>query len=201
MSAAKHARTDHPVHEHISKRWSPYAFSGASVSEAELRSLFEAARWSPSSYNEQPWAYIVARKENAAEFAKVLSCLVEANQAWAKNAPVLALGLTRTAFTRNGKPNRAAQHDLGLASAFLTMEAGVRGLYVHQMIGIEPAKVREVFNVPADVEPLTGLAIGHVGKAEDLPESIRERDLSTRQRKPLKDFVFDTTWQHPAAIL
>ena len=143
----------------------------------------------------------MARKENAAEFAKVLSCLVEGNQAWAKNAPVLALGLTRTAFTRNGKPNRAAQHDLGLASAFLTMEAGVRGLYVHQMIGIEPAKVREVFNVPADVEPLTGLAIGHVGKAEDLPESIRERDLSTRQRKPLKDFVFDTTWQHPAAIL
>lgn len=201
MSHHKHARTDHPVHEHISARWSPYAFSEASVSETDLRSLFEAARWAPSSYNEQPWAYIVARKENAAEFAKVLSCLVEANQAWAKNAPVLAIGLARTTFSRNGTLNKAALHDLGLASANLTMQAGVHGLHVHQMIGIDPAKVREVFKVPADVEPLTGLAIGHVGKADDLPTSIRERDLSPRQRKPLSEFVFDTEWKHAASIL
>jgi nitroreductase len=201
MSAAKHARHDHPIHELLASRWSPYAFSSASVPEHELRALFEAARWAPSSYNEQPWAYIVARKENAPEFAKALSCLVEANQAWAKNAPVLAIGLARTTFARNASPNRAAQHDLGLASANLTLEAGARGLHVHQMVGIDPSKVREVFKVPADVEPLTALAIGRAGNPDDLPAGVRERDLAPRQRNPLKDFVFDTTWQHPAAIL
>src|SRR5262245_26366603 len=99
----KKAKTDHPIQEHLAERWSPYAFSDKPVSKSDLVSLFEAARWAPSSYNEQPWSYIVATKENAAEFQKLLSCLVEGNQAWCKNVPVLALGIVSLKFKLNGK--------------------------------------------------------------------------------------------------
>lgn len=190
----KPAQTDHPVHEFIAARWSPYAFSDRPVSQADLRSLFEAARWAPSSYNEQPWSYIVASKENAEEFARVLSCLVEGNQAWAKAAPVLALGCTNLSFRLNGKPNAAAQHDLGLASGNLLVEATSRGLVVHQMIGILPDRARQLYQVPPDVQPLTGLAIGYEGDINKLPENIRERDKARRGRKPQAEFVFGGKW-------
>src|SRR3954469_8155055 len=117
MQAAKDARPDHPIHELLAKRWSPSAFADRPVPEDDLRSLFEAARWAPSSYNEQPWSYIVATKADPEAFSRVLSCLVEGNQAWAAAAPVLALGCTSLRFARNDKPNDAAVHDLGLASA------------------------------------------------------------------------------------
>ena len=113
----KTAATDHPVHALIAERWSPYAFGPESVADDDLRSVFEAARWAASSYNEQPWHYIVAKRDDADEFEKLLSALVEPNQAWAKAAPVLALGVVSKNFKRNGKPNKAAVHDLGLARA------------------------------------------------------------------------------------
>ncbi|MCK4656779.1 MAG: nitroreductase family protein, partial [candidate division Zixibacteria bacterium] len=100
----KLAQTDHPVHELVAKRWSPYAYSDKPVSADDLRSLFEAARWAPSSYNEQPWFYIVGTKDDPEQYEKVLSCLVEMNQQWAKAAPVLALGVASSTFKRNGKP-------------------------------------------------------------------------------------------------
>src|SRR4030088_1238912 len=115
----KHAETDHPIHELMAQRWSPYCFSKKLISKEDLRSLFEAARWAASSYNEQPWSYIVARQEQKEEFERLLPCLVEANQRWACNVPVLALGIASLNFSRNNKPNRAAIHDLGAASAFL----------------------------------------------------------------------------------
>jgi nitroreductase len=201
MASYKAATPDHPVHDVIAARWSPYAFSDRSVSDEDLQSLFEAARWAASSYNEQPWSYIIAKKENAAEFAKVLACLVEGNQVWAKNAPVLAIGCTSEVFKLNGKPNAAAQHDLGLASASLTFEATARGLFVHQMIGILPDEVRRVFAVPDLVLPLTGLAIGHLAAPETLPEKIRPRDLAPRTRKPLAEFVFTGSWGKPSNIV
>ena len=194
MNAAKQATPDYPIHELIAERWSPYAFSDRPVSAEDLRSLFEAARWAASSYNEQPWRYIVATKANAAEFERLLSCLVEANQAWARAAPVLALGCTSLNFALNGKPNAAAIHDLGLASATLTFEATVRGLCVHQMIGIVPDKVRELYHVPEGVEPKTGLAIGYAANPNTLPEKLRERDLAPRTRKKLAEFVFEHEW-------
>src|SRR5271166_6024561 len=117
------AATDHPVQELIAARWSPYAFADRPVAKEDLRSLFEAARWAPSSYNEQPWSYVVATRDDAEGFGRLLSCLVEGNQAWAKGAPVLALGCTSLLFARDGKPNAAALHDLGLASANLCLEA------------------------------------------------------------------------------
>src|SRR5512142_1034145 len=174
------AATDHPVNELIAQRWSPSAFADRPVSKDDLLSLFEAARWAPSSYNEQPWSYIVATKANAEEFERLLTCLVEANQAWAKAAPVLAIGCTSLRFARNGQPNAAAVHDLGLASASLTLEATARGLFVHQMIGILPDRAREQYDIPDDVRPLTGIAIGYQGDPNALPEKYRQRDLSPR---------------------
>ena len=104
----KRARTDHPIHTLLAERWSPYAFADRPVSREDLLSLFEAARWAASSYNEQPWSYLVATRDDPNGFALLLSCLVEGNQAWAKAAPVLALGCTRLTFVRNGQPNAAA---------------------------------------------------------------------------------------------
>ncbi|MCL4201355.1 MAG: nitroreductase family protein [Pirellulaceae bacterium] len=194
MNPNKEAILDHPIHELLGKRWSPYAFADRHVSDADLRSLFEAARWAPSSYNEQPWRYIVATKSNPAEFERLLSCLVEPNQVWAKAAPVLALGCTCLQFARNQKPNAAAIHDLGLASASLSLQATVLGLFVHQMIGILPDRARELYGIPEDTQPVTGLAIGYADTPDKLPEGYRERDLAPRSRKPLAEFVFGGQW-------
>lgn len=201
MSHPKHARTDHPIQSLLSERWSPYAFSDRPVSGADLQSLFEAARWAASSYNEQPWRYIVATKDDPAAFERLLSCLVEGNQVWAGAAPVLAIGCASLKFDRNGKPNAAAQHDLGLASAGLTFEAAARGLVVHQMIGIVPVRVRALYGVPDDFLPLTGLAIGYLGDVNDLPENLRSRDLAERVRRPLPDFVFSDRWGASAGFV
>jgi nitroreductase len=192
---------DHPIHELITKRWSPYSFDARSVTDEDLRSLFEAARWAPSSYNEQPWNYIVAKKENPEEFQRLLSCLVDGNQVWAKAAPVLALGIAKLRFARNDQPNRAAIHDLGLAAGNLVVEATARGLWVHQMIGILPDKAREIYAIPEGYEPLTGIAIGYAGDPKALPEGLRERDLARRPRKPLKEFVFGQTWGNVSEII
>jgi nitroreductase len=194
MSASKQASPDYPIHELLMKRWSPYAFADRPVSNDDLCSLFEAARWAASSYNEQPWRYIVATKASPKDYERLLSCLVEPNQAWAQAAPVLALGCTSLNFTRNGKPNAAAIHDLGLASASLTLEASARGLHVHQMIGILPDKARELYRIPEGVQPLTGLAIGYAAEPSALPEKYRDRDLAVRTRKPLAEIVFSGEW-------
>jgi len=188
------AVTDYPVHELIASRWSPYSFANRSVSDEDLRSIFEAARWASSSYNEQPWSFLVAKKEEADEFGRLLSCLVEANQKWAKSASVLALGISRLNSARNNEPNRAAIHDLGLAAANLVLEATARGLAVHQMIGIFPNKVRELYSVPEGYEPMTAIAIGYAGDPINLPEGLRARDAARRPRKPLKEFVFGGKW-------
>ena len=201
MSDRKQATPDHAIHELLARRWSPYAFADRPVSVDELRSVFEAARWAASSYNEQPWSYIVATKEEPAEFERLLSCLVEGNQAWAQAAPVLALGCTSLYFTRNGKPNAAAVHDLGLASASLTFEATARGMVVHQMIGILPDRARELYRIPDGVQPLTGLAIGHAADPDSLPEKYRERDLAPRSRKPLREFLFGGEWGTASELL
>ncbi len=190
----KKAQTDHSIHKILSERWSPYGFADKPVAEADLLSLFEAARWAASSYNEQPWTYMVAVKENTPEFGRLLSCLVEANQAWAKTAPVLVLGVVSLRFAKNNKENRAAVHDLGLASGNLSVEATVRGLAVHQMIGILPDNARAVYQIPEHYEAWTALAIGYRADPALMPDDLKERDLTPRQRKPLKDFVFAGQW-------
>jgi nitroreductase len=196
--SVKDARTDHEIHELLTRRWSPYAFDERPVAPSDLAALFEAARWTASSYNEQPWRYLVAQRDDEPAFARLLSCLVEANQAWARRAPVLALGLVSTRFARNDKPNAAARHDLGAASAQLTLEATRRGLSVHQMIGIDPPRAKELYGLPDGVEAVTGLAIGYVAPTEALPEALRERDRTPRTRRPQAEWVFEGEWERPA---
>jgi nitroreductase len=177
----------HPINELLVKRHSPYAFDPERpVAQGDLDALLEAARWTMSSYNAQPWRYIVGVKNDGTDtWGKIHACLVEGNQPWAINAPVLALGLVKTTFDYNGKPNAAAEHDLGAASAMLTVEAVARGLCVHQMIGIEPDKVIATFDPGEDIKPLTGLAIGYVGDPAHVPAAYAERDAAPRERLPL----------------
>ncbi len=130
----------------------------------------------------------------------MLSCLVEGNQAWAKTVSVLMIGCTSVNFSKNGKPNAAAEHDLGLAAANLSFEATARGLAVHQMIGILPDKVREVFHVPEGVAPLTGIAIGYAADLEDIPEPLKARDSAPRTRKGINEFVFGDSWGKASKI-
>jgi nitroreductase len=196
----KRAVTDYPILPILAERWSPYGFEDRPVSEADLRSLFEAARWAASSYNEQPWNYLVATSENSAEFGRLLSCLVESNQAWAKKAPVLVLGIVSLRFGRNNQDNRAAVHDLGLAAGNLLAEATTRGLFVHQMIGILPDKARELYQIPEHFEAWTGMAIGYKADPTKLPDALRERDMAPRQRKPLNKFVFTGRWGNPMPL-
>ncbi len=190
----KKANIDHPIHELITNRWSPYKFADRLVSKEDLLSLFEAARWAPSSYNEQPWRFIMATKSQPQEFEKLLSCLVPANQEWAKNASALALGITHLTFDRNGKENKAAIHDLGAAVSHLSFEATARGISVHQMIGIEPENARTAYAIPNDYEVLTAFAIGYSDLSEKIMDTLVERDQIPRTRKAISEFVFSKKW-------
>jgi nitroreductase len=195
------APTEVPVHEIVRHRWSPRAFSERAVAPDALRSLFEAARWAPSSSNLQPWAYIVGTKDDKDDFEKVLSTLVEFNQGWAKNAPVLALSVAQVKNPKDGASNRWAFHDVGSASAQLTTEAHSRGLYVHQMAGLDPEKARRVFQIPEGWDAVAALAIGYPGDPATLPEKLRERELAPRTRKPLSEFVMTGEWGHTASFV
>ncbi len=200
MKHPKHAKPDYPIHELLSTRWSPYVFDERPIAAAELRSLFEAARWAASSYNEQPWHFIVATKDTLESFDRLVTCLVEPNQGWAKQAPVLALGVVCTEFRRNSKPNPVAIHDLGLAAATLTLEATVRGISVHQMSGILPDTAKKTYGIPDGYTAVTALAIGYSGDADKAPEQLGDFDRNARSRRPQEEFVFADGWGMPAAF-
>ncbi len=197
----KPATNAFPIHDLIRDRWSPRAFSDKPVQPEVLASLFEAARWAPSSFNEQPWAYLVATKNDPENFAKMLSVLVDFNAGWAKNAPALVLAVARLAFQNNGKPNRNAFYDTGAASALLSVEATARGLVVHQMAGFDAEKARQVFAIPSGCEPIAAMAIGCPGDSSSLPDSLREKELAPRTRKPLSEFVMSGGWGHTASFV
>lgn len=197
----KLAETDTPIHELIGRRWSPRAFAPRAVEADKLRSVFEAARWAPSSRNEQPWAYLVATRDDAQGFDDLLGVLVEANRAWARSAPVLILALAHTRWSKDATPNRHGLYDLGQASATLAMQATALGLATHPMGGFDVQAARERFQIPSDWEPVSVIALGYPGSADDLPESLRERELAPRRRKPLGEFVMADRWGHPSPIL
>lgn len=198
----KPAQAEFTIHKLIEKRWSPRVFSSSPVDRATLEKLFEAARWAPSSFNEQPWRFILASKESPEEFEKALSCLVPANQEWVRNAPILILTVISKAFALNGKPNRTAQHDLGLAVAQLTFQATAENLFVHQMGGVDLEKVRKTYNIPDDYEPVTAIAIGYgVDEDQITDPKIRESELAPRTRKKQGELVFGTKWGEAARAL
>jgi nitroreductase len=198
---SKTARNDYPIHNLLKRRWSPRAFADRPVEPDKLRSLLEAARWAPSSYNEQPRAFIVATRDRPAQHTRVLRCLVEGNQAWAKAAPVLMVAPAHRSFERNSQANRHAYHDVGLAVGSLTVQATTEGLGVHQMAGILPDKVRTAFHVPDDWDAVTGIAIGYIVDPNSLPEPLRQRELAAPTRKPLRSFVFEGDWGTASALI
>ena len=194
----KPALADHDIHELLARRWSPRAFDARLVDHQTLLRLFEAARWAPSSGNGQPWSFLVATKENAAEFEKLGSILNPGN-AWAKQAPVLALSIA--ALDRApGKPNRHAWHDVGLATENLILQAVSMGLAVHPMAGFDPDRARQIFEIPERYEPVAAMAIGYPGDPQSLPDDLRDRELSPRQRKPQREFVFTGRFGQAAAL-
>ena len=196
----KPADTQYPIHDLLKKRWSPRAFSGRPVEPGTLRSLLEAARWAPSSNNAQPWSFLVATKEDQAAHGRLVSCLMEGNVPWAQRAPVLMVSVARLSFEDDGKPNRHAFHDVGQAVANLTLQATALGLFVHQMAGFYPDKVRELYGIPKEFEPVAAIALGYPGDPESLPEKFRSRELAPRTRKPLSEFVFAERWGQTSSV-
>ena len=197
----KPAETQYPIEEILRRRWSPRAFSDRLVEPEKLQSLFEAARWAASSFNEQPWNFIVATKQNAEEYARLLSCLVEGNQRWARAVPVLMVSVAKLNFDKTGKPNRHAFHDVGLAMGNVLVQATALGLFVHQMAGFSPEKVREIYGVPEGFEPVAAIAIGYGLVADELPKAFREFDLGARRRKPVNSFVFEAHWGETSRLV
>jgi nitroreductase len=185
----KTAPTEFPISPVLAERWSPIAFAAdRAIDEDTMKRLFEAARWAPSCFNEQPWMFVVGHKGTEA-FDRLADCLAEAN-GWAKNASVLALSVARMKFEKNGQPNRFGMYDTGAAVAHLLVQAEAEGLVVHQMGGYDAAKAREQVGLSEGQEPCAMLAIGYYGDRESLPEKSRQREEAPRQRRPQSEFVF-----------
>jgi len=196
----KPAQTQFPIHELLKKRWSPRAFDDRLVEREKLRSLFEAARWAPSSNNEQPWRFLVATKDNTAEHDRLFTCLVEGNQRWAHRAPVLLLSVAKLEF-EDGSPNRHALHDTGMAVENLVIQAVALGLVAHQMAGFRIDQARADCQIPEGYEPVAMIAIGYPGDPALLSDRLRAREIQPRVRKTATEFVYSTTWEHPSPLL
>ena len=199
VPAAKKAPASKEILPVICDRWSPYAFDGQPVSPALIEQCLIAASWAASSYNEQPWYFLVAHSEDDVEFGRMLGCLLDANQGWAKFAGALLLTVSQEAFSRNGTPNRVHQHDLGQAAAHFALQATAQGLAVHQMAGIHIGKIRAEYQIPDGFAPQTAIAVGYAAKQPAAgQEELIGRDSAPRQRKPLAQFVFKGRWGMPS---
>ena len=186
----KLAPVQYPILDLLRRRWSPHVFAARAVEPVTLRRLLEAARWAPSCFNEQPWSFIIATSDDAAQHQRMLHCLVEGNRLWAKTAPVLMLSVATLAFARNGHPNRHAFHDVGQAIAKLTVQATEEGIFLHQMAGFDLNKARETYQIPTAHEPVAAIALGYPGDINILPDAIKQRTLSPRTRKSIDQFTF-----------
>lgn len=174
----------------ILKRNSPRAYSEGVIGKEMIDSLFGAARWAPSSMNEQPWIYYYATRDNRELFNSFLDCLVPGNSSWAGEADMLILSVARKKFSYNGKPNRHAMHDTGAANTLLALQAAEIGLQAHQMGGFDMNKTLERFGLDSEThEPASFIAVGYQGDPEQLPEELRKRELAPRVRKELSQFV------------
>ncbi|MEM9587803.1 MAG: nitroreductase family protein [Planctomycetota bacterium] len=195
---------EHDVLLSVQSRWSPYRMLPQAIEDHKLVQCFEAARWASSSFNDQPWYFLVAQRQDEAAFSEMLGCLVEANQAWASQAGALILTVMRTSFEYNGKPNRVALHDLGQASAHLALQATALGLQVHQMGGVNLSVVRATYEIPEGYEPQTAVAVGYPDLSEPVDEAGRQmqsRETGARRRASLSTRVFASKFGRPAAIV
>ncbi len=200
VNAIKLAQTDYPIHDLLRQRWSPRAFAARPVEDEKLRSVLEAARWSASGGNLQPWAFLVATQAEPENFHQMVSCLSEGNVPWASQAPVLMITVAQL-NRPNGQPNRTAFYDVGLAVQNLVIQATALGLYAHQMGGFSPDKARELFAIPTSHDAVTMLALGYQGDPANLGERNRESEFAPRARRPLTEFVFGDKWGEVAPVL
>jgi nitroreductase len=183
----------------VLSRWSPRSFADREVSAADLKRVFEAARWTASSYNEQPWRFIVGTR-NSETYKKIFSTLIGFNQGWAATAPVLILGAASTKFAHNGSENRNGLYDLGAAASYLTLQAAALGLTTHQMAGYDQDAARKAFEIPEDYALGAVIALGYQGEPAALGnEHMIEMETSPRTRKPLSEFVL-SGWGEPAEL-
>jgi nitroreductase len=190
----KSAEFESPVLDAIQQRRSRRAYSDKSVEVEKIHSLFEAARWAPSSVNEQPWLYLYATRDQTELWQKVFESLNEGNKVWAKNAPLLIVSLVRKNFIRNDHPNTSARYDLGGANALLSIQAAHLGLNVHQMGGFNADLLRENLKIPSTLDPVVIMAIGYPGDAQTLPDHLKIRELAPRERYVQQAFVMNKSF-------
>ncbi len=183
------------LHPLIARRWSPRAFSTAPVEKEKLQRIFEAARWAPSCFNEQPWRFLLGIKNEGTTYGRIFSVLAEGNKVWCKNVPVLVALCAKTTFSHNNKPNNWHVYDLGQAAAFITLQAMAENLFAHQMAGFSAERLRTEFNIPEDFTPVTVMAIGYPGDVSTLPVDLRQRERAPRERRPLSNLVFSENWE------
>ena len=181
-----HTKTD--VMDLIRERWSPRSFQDKPIPDEELELIFEGASWAPSANNEQPWRYFPGHKGSPI-YDAIFESLVPANQIWAKGAPVLVLAATKSHLEASGKPNAWAHHDLGLANAFLLLQARARNIFGHILGGFDKQKAIELLNIPNTLEPIAVIALGYLGNPESLEEPFRTRETTARNRKPVSEIL------------
>ncbi|MBW4038468.1 MAG: nitroreductase family protein [Acidobacteria bacterium] len=198
LDSLKHGPKETGVEELILKRWSPRSYADKPVSSEDLTKVFTAAAWAASSYNEQPWRFIVGKKGDET-YAKILDALIEFNQTWAKTAPVLILSVAKKTFTQNGQPNAYGLHDTGAASANLSLQATALGMHTHGMGGVDKDKARANFAIPDEYEVGAAWALGYLGEPTALPEPYAGMEVAPRTRKPLQEIVF-SAWEKPATL-
>jgi nitroreductase len=195
----KQATTIEGVLPAVRARWSPRSFADREVSTADLARVFEAAHWSASSYNEQPWRFLVGRR-GSSTYKKIFSTLVGFNKDWAGSAPVLILGAASATFKHNGSANAYALYDLGAAAAALSLQASALGLRTHSMAGFDHAAARQIFQIPDDFLLGAVIALGYQGEPSALAqENLLAQEIAPRTRKPLNEFVF-AEWGVPVEL-
>jgi nitroreductase len=184
--------------EIIQERWSPYAFSPAPVEEFKLKAMFEAAGYAPSCNNEQPWLFVYTTQQDEKTFSDYIGFLNESNRIWARNAYAIVISMARTKFSRNGKMNRYAFHDTGMAVTNLLLQALAMDLYVHQMGGYSLEMVKEYFSLDENIEPVAVMAVGYLGDGYSLPPELLKRDEKRRARKSVNEYTFKGSLSFPA---
>jgi len=187
LDATEVRTADRPIEPIFLRRWSPRAMTGGPVSPDDLATVFEAARWAPSTYNEQEWRFLYAHREGP-HWQWFFDLLVEGNRAWCDKAGVLVVVLSHAVFARNGKPNRVHTFDAGAAFENLALQGCSMGLVVHGMMGFDYDRARSALAVPDDYAVEAMIAIGHPGDAADLPEALRKIEAPS-QRKPVAELV------------
>jgi len=202
MTMEKNAATSVPIHDLMTRRWSPRAYDASRpVTRAQLASLLEAARWAPSCNGVEPWRFLVwDRARDPKGFEQAFECLSEGNKRWGKNVPLLVLSIASPDPLSGGRPNRFTQHDTGMATLSLALQAVALGLVAHQMAGFDAEKARAAFGIPADCTPLAMIAVGYQASPDVLDEETKKRELAPRSRKPLAERFFEGGWGKPVQL-